>query len=96
MARPKMEWDPSWDDDWAQALGPLEDELADEHPKNPRQAVEMYRYGYAAGKQQPPREWSDVESNLYQDYMSGAPEPGQMEWDEASDYAERGFEAGRE
>lgn len=100
MKRPDIEWDPSWDIDWTDVRTELEDELEDEHPLNPEQAVELYRYGYSAARKAPSDTWSDVEADLYEDYMTGAPEPGPphregINWDDMRDWARRGWEAGR-
>lgn len=99
MARPKVEWDPSWDEDWESEMGKLEEEMEDEHPRSPEEAVKLYRYGYSAARRHPMHEWSDVESELYQDYMTGAPEPGEpgstnMAWEQATDWVQRGWRAG--
>jgi len=101
MARPKVEWDPSWDDDWQMAQHKLEQEIEQEHPYERKEAVEMYRYGFSAARRQPLHDWSDVESDLYQDYMSGAPEPGEpveqeKSWEEVREWAHRGWEAARD
>ena len=96
MTRPKAEWDPSWDDDWQSAQGKLEQEIEDEHPLDPRAAVEFYRYGFGGARKHPLHDWSDVEVELYQDYMSGAPEPGEaqeeMDWEQARQWAYRGWQ----
>lgn len=99
MIRPTVEWDQSWDDDWQSAKVRLEDELEEEHPRNPEQALQLYRYGFGAAMREPVRMWSDVESTLYEDYMAGAPEPGsdqdlsEIEWEQARTWAHRGWEA---
>ena len=102
MRKPGVEWDPSWDEDWMAEQGKLEEEVEDEHPRKPEEAVELYRYGFSVAKAHPGREWSDVESELYQDYMTGAPEPGQEgiplpeeDWESRSGWARSGWEAGR-
>lgn len=100
MDRPKAEWDPSWDDDWQAAQGKLEEEIEDERPHPPGEAVSYYRYGFTEARRQSSLEWSDVEAEMYQDYMVGAPEPGEpantgMGWEEASDWARRGWQAAR-
>lgn len=103
MVRPKVEWDPTWDDDWQAAQGGLEEEMEEEHPRNPEQAVQLYRYGFGAARREPVLLWSSVESDLYQDYMSGSPEPGPEEadedelgWELARSWVQRGWEAGRQ
>lgn len=98
MRRLKVEWDPSWDEDWLSAQRRLEDEIEEQRPRSPREAVEFYRYGFSIARRHPLHEWADVESNLYQDYMSGAPEPGEAEteetnWEDARAWAYRGWEA---
>ena len=97
MARPKVEWDPSWDDDWQAVQGNLEEEIEEEHPHTPAEAVKLYRYGFGAARRHPTHEWSDVEAELYQDYMGGAPEPGEPEpeeeWEEVRGWARRGWQA---
>jgi hypothetical protein len=99
MARPKIEWDATWDDDWQTVKVRLEDELEEEHPRNPEQAVQLYRYGFGTARREPVLMWSDVESNLYEDYMGGAPEPGMerapddLEWEQVREWAQRGWEA---
>lgn len=101
MARPKAEWDPSWDDDWQAVQGELKDQIQEARPHPPGEAVNLYRYGFGRALQQPSREWSDVESEMYQDYMGGAPEPTgepastNMDWEEATDWARRGWHAAR-
>lgn len=100
MQKPKVEWDPSWDDDWKAAQEKLEQEIEDEHPLDPEQAVELYRYGFVEARRHPTREWSDVESKLYQDYMGGAPEPGEWQgeetgWEQARVWAHHGWEIAR-
>ena len=100
MVRPKVEWDPSWDDDWQALQDKLEHEIEEEHPHNPDEAVELYRYGFSAAQKHPMHDWTDVESELYQDYMGGAPEPGEqqeeeMDWERVSEWARRGWEAAR-
>ena len=101
MDRPKAEWDPSWDEDWQAVLGNLEEEIEDEHPRAPAEAVQYDQYGFSAAYRHPSREWSDVQSEVYQDYMTGAPEPGEpastnMDWQEASEWAQRGYQAARD
>lgn len=94
----KLEWDPSWDDDWQAALRTIEEEMEEEHPLSPEQAVELYQYGFSAARKHPLREWPEVESELYQDYMSGAPEPGEFEdeeWETSRDWARRGWESSK-
>lgn len=95
MTRPKIEWDPSWDDGWQSVQGKLEQEVEDEHPLNPREAVEFYRFGFGAARKHPLHDWSDVETELYQDYMSGAPEPGEaqadLDWEQARSWIYRGW-----
>jgi len=91
------EWDPSWDEDWQAVLSRLEEEVEEEHPPSPEEAVEYYRYGFIAARRHPLHEWPDVESELYQDYMSGAPGPGEEEgkeedWERAREWARRGWE----
>ena len=91
------EWDPSWDEDWQAVLSRLEEEVEEEHPPSPEEAVEYYRYGFIAARKHPLHEWPDVESELYQDYMSGAPGPGEEEsqeedWERAREWARRGWE----
>jgi len=101
MARPKIEWDPSWDDDWQAVQGKLEDEIEQEHPKSPREAVQLYRHGFSAALLHPLHEWREIESELYQDYMAGAPEPGEEAeeeeagWEQARGWAYRGWQAAR-
>lgn len=100
MIRPKVEWDPTWDDDWQAAETQLADELEEEHPRNPEQAVQLYRYGFGAAQKEPATLWSAVESDLYEDYMSGAPEPGyegmeDLDWEQARAWAQRGWEAAK-
>lgn len=102
MATPNVEWDPSWDTDWQAAQAKLEQEVEEEHPLNPKEAVEFYRYGFSVARKHPMHEWSDIESELYQDYMSGAPEPGEPEgeeeelgWEQARQWAYRGWRATR-
>lgn len=100
MHESNIEWNPSWDDDWMIAQRQLNDELEEEHPRNPEQAVELYRYGFVAAHRQPPPDWSNVESELYQDYMSGSPEPGpaqteDLDWEQSRSWAQRGYEASR-
>ena len=99
MAKPKVEWDPSWDDDWQAAQAKLEEEIETEHPRPPKEAVSFYRYGFGAALRHPTHEWSDVEADMYQDYMGGAPEPGESEedvdWEEAGLWARRGWLAAR-
>ncbi len=100
MARPRAEWDPSWDDDWQAAQETLDEQIEEEHPHPPEEAVKFYRYGFIEAMQHPSHEWSDAEAEMYQDYMSGAPEPGAvasmtMSWEEASDWVYRGWQAGR-
>jgi len=98
MTKPKVEWDASWDDDWQTFLGKLEDEIESEHPREPREAVRFYRMGFSAGRRHPTHDWADVETDMYQDYMGGAPEPGEtepdVEWEEASVWAHQGWLAG--
>ncbi|HEY3298500.1 MAG TPA: hypothetical protein VGK34_07585 [Armatimonadota bacterium] len=99
MLKIQTEWDPNWDDDWRAALTRLENEVEDEHPLNAEQSVELYRFGFSAARRLPMPVWSDVESELYQDYMNGEPEPGEtqtqeMSWDESRELAQRGWEAG--
>jgi hypothetical protein len=97
--RPRVEWDPSWDDDWQSAQAKLEEEIEEDRPRNPKDAVDLYRYGFAVARRHPSREWSDVESELYQDYETGMSEPGALSgdtWTERRSWAERGWEAARE
>lgn len=99
MVKPKVEWDPSWDDDWQSAQAKLEEEIEDEHPHDPEEAVRLYRHGYAEARRHPLHDWSDVEADLYQDYMGGAPEPGenveeQEAWEQARVWSHRGWQAG--
>jgi len=94
------EWDPSWDKDWQAALGKLEEGIEEEHPLNPAEAVEYYRYGFIAARKHPLHEWPEVESEFYQDYMTGAPESGEQEgeeedWERAREWARRGWEVVR-
>lgn len=101
MAKPEFEWEPSWNDDWLAVQDELEDMVEKEEPLNPEEAVEMYRYGFSMARRHPRRDWSDVESDLYQDYMSGAPEPRredleQTGWDRSREWAQRGWQAGRD
>lgn len=103
MPNSSTQWEPSWDDDWRAAQRQLEEEIEEEHPHNPDQAVEMYRFGFTAAHRVPLPVWSDIESELYGDYMAGAPEPGsteteeeqrEMTWEQSRDWAERGWGAG--
>ena len=98
MTKPKVEWDASWDDDWQSVKCKLEEEIESEHPRTPSEAVRFYKYGYSAARGHPTHEWSDVEADFYQDYMGGAPEPGEtepeMEWEHVSGWAHRGWLAG--
>lgn len=100
MPLPKAEWDPSWDDDWQTARETLDEQIEEEHPHTAEDAVQYYRYGFIEAKRHPSHEWTDVESEMYQDYMTGAPEPSAvastgMPWDEASDWVQRGWQAAR-
>ncbi len=101
MRRPKVEWDPSWDDDWQAAQPDLEAQIEADHPPQPERAVEYYRYGFSAAKRHPLHEWPDVQRELYEDYMTGLAEleeeerPGEGErWEQARVWAHRGWEAG--
>ena len=95
MTKPRVEWDPSWDDGWQSVQTKLEQEIEDEHPLDPREAVELYRFGFGEARRHPLHDWSDVEVELYQDYMSGAPEPGEAQedvgWEQAREWAYRGW-----
>ena len=101
MPRLPLEWDPSWDDDWQARENKLEEEIEDEHPRKPAEAVEFYRFGYASARRQPTHDWPEVEREMYEDYMSGLPEPGEPIVEHESDFREgvawahRGWEAGR-
>ena len=100
MVRPKVEWDPSWDDDWQSLQGELKDEVEDEHPRDPEEAVNLYRFGFSIARKHPIHDWSYIEGEMYQDYMSGAPEPGEEkgeenEWEAARSWIRRGWEAAR-
>jgi hypothetical protein len=100
MTRPKAEWDPSWDDDWQAAQDQLGGQIEEQRPHPPAEAVQYYRHGFIAAMRHPAHDWSDVESELYQDYMAGAPEPNEpgstnMSWEEASDWVQRGWQAAR-
>ncbi|GEM_PF-2168716 len=97
MERPRAEWDPSWDDDWQAAQPDLEEEIRDEHPPDPRKAVEYYRYGFIAAKRHPLHEWPSIEEELYEDFMTGAGQPLDEEgFEESREWFRRGWEAGRE
>lgn len=99
MDRPRVEWDPSWDDDWRTVQGRLEEEIEEKHPRNPEEAVSLYRYGFSTARQHPLKEWSFVESDLYEDYMGGAPRPGEspneedVDWDRIRTWAFHGWKA---
>ena len=99
MAKPKVEWDASWDDDWQSVQGKLEEEIETEHPRTAEEAVRFYKYGFSAARRHPTHEWSEIEEDMYQDYMSGAPEPGEVEpeveWERVSDWAHQGWLAGK-
>lgn len=100
MVGPVIEWNLSWDDDWQSAKNNLEDELAEEHPPNPEKAIEYYRYGFSIGHKHPLLEWSDVESDIYQDYMTGAQESlteesDESDWEHARVWTHLGWKAGR-
>lgn len=92
------ERDPSWDDDWRDVLPRVQDEIEEEHPPDPRQAVQYFQYGFAAGRKHPSHEWPEVEQDLYEDYMTGVSEPPDEQaegWQIARAWAHRGFEAGQ-
>jgi len=100
MEKPRFDWDPSWDDDWSNLTLQLKDEIDECNPPDPTQAIELYRFGFTAARRHPLPVWSDVESQLYQDYMSGSPDSDlgdnrEMSWEQSRDWAHRGFEAGR-
>lgn len=100
MVRPKVEWDPSWDDDWQSVQGALETEIEEQQPPDRERALDLYRYGFSVARRRPTHTWSDVESDLYQDYMSVPLEEREEEgeepgWEHARAWAHRGWEAAR-
>jgi hypothetical protein len=82
MAKPKAEWDPSWDDDWQNEKMTLAEGIVCKRPRTPAETVEKYRSGCTPSKYHP-REQSDVEAQMYAEYMSQEPEE-----DEESAYSE--------
>jgi hypothetical protein len=96
MARYRAEWDPAWDDDCQPVEGEPEPMGSDEHLTDMQSALQYYRYGY----RHPMNEWSNVEADLYQEYMSGLQEQPpnedeQASWDKIREWAHRGWESAR-
>ncbi|MFA6666027.1 MAG: hypothetical protein WCT06_05610, partial [Armatimonadota bacterium] len=73
MAKPKAEWDPSWDDDWQNERLTVAEEMVCKNPRTPAETVEVYRSGCMPPKYHP-REQSDIEAQMYSEYMSQEPE----------------------
>ena len=101
MAGLRAEWDPSWDDDWQAAQNQLTGPIEEERPHPPAEALQYYRHGFSEGMGHPDYEWSDVQSDIYQDYMAGAPAPNEpggpnLSWEEVSEWVQRGWQAARE
>lgn len=99
MAKTTVKWNPTWEEDWQAAQAELEAKIEEEHPPDPEEAIEYYRYGFVAARRHPLHDWSDVENNLYQDYMTGVmeTEPGEEQtgWELARAWTHRGWEAAR-
>ena len=97
MDRSRTEWDPSWDDDWRAAQPDLEDQIREDHPPDPRAAVQYYRYGFIAGKRHPEHELPANEEELYQDFMTGVGEPNtEAGAEDTREWFHRGWDAARE
>jgi hypothetical protein len=69
MAKPKAEWDPSWDDDWQNERLTLAEGIVCKRPRTPAETVEAFRSGCGPSKYHP-REQSDVEAQMYEEYMA--------------------------
>jgi len=75
MTQPRTEWDATWDDDWPTSKNSDPHFLNDEQAVSPLDAVNIILYGHPKPENGELIR-SDVEADVYQDYMTGSPEPG--------------------
>ena len=72
MEKPETEEIPSWDESWQTYQESLQPEIEEEKPVRCEEAVYHRLCRMHARRRHPHVEWSDVEKNVYEDYMTGA------------------------
>lgn len=85
-----------FDEDLEKAERELQLQLELDQVPNPEKIIHYYRHGFATARCHPGASWSEVEAEVYQDYMSGLTnEDTQIPWEEAREWARAGWRAAR-
>ncbi len=64
---------------WQSSQEVIETDIEERHQLKPEQAVELFLYGPGPLPKNPAAEQSDIEAEMYENYMGGAPQPGEYE-----------------